>query len=107
MRLDGVALGGFWRSQNAGRGASTATATAASNQFSSQSKFVIKVTKTINHMKKSVLFLALIVLGVTSQSLLAGAPGGPGGSAPDGGTTAALLTVGVGGLAWVRKYFRR
>jgi hypothetical protein len=54
-------------------------------------------------MKKSVLFLVLITLGVTSQSLFAReiVP------TPDGGTTAALLTVGVGGLIWARRFFRR
>jgi len=58
-------------------------------------------------MKKSVLFLVLIALGVTSQSLLANGGGVPNGGAPDGGTTVALLSVGVGGLAWARKHFRR
>jgi hypothetical protein len=56
-------------------------------------------------MKKSVLFLVLIALGVSSQSLFAG--GGGFGNSPDGGTTAALLTIGVGGLVWVRRFFRR
>jgi hypothetical protein len=55
-------------------------------------------------MKKSVLFLVLIAVGVTSQSLLADDHGFP---VPDGGVTAALLTVGMGGLIWARRFFRR
>jgi hypothetical protein len=55
-------------------------------------------------MKKSVLFLVLITVGLTSQSLFAE---GGGFSSPDGGTTAALLTVAVGGLIWARRFFRR
>jgi hypothetical protein len=57
-------------------------------------------------MKKSILFLVLIALGATSQSLLANGGGVPGG-APDGGTTVALLSAGVGGLVWARRFFRR
>ncbi len=57
-------------------------------------------------MKKSVLFLVLLALAVSSQSLFAGG-GSFGGNAPDGGTTASLLTIGVGGLVWVRRFFRR
>jgi hypothetical protein len=56
-------------------------------------------------MKKSVLFLVLIALGATAQSLLAG--GGPQHPAPDSGTTVTMLSAGVGGLMWARKYFRR
>jgi hypothetical protein len=57
-------------------------------------------------MKKSLLFLVLIALAATSQSLLAFPAGGfP--STPDGGTTATLFAASVGGLVWARKYFRR
>ncbi|MGD1085075.1 MAG: VPDSG-CTERM sorting domain-containing protein [Verrucomicrobiota bacterium] len=55
-------------------------------------------------MKKSLLFLVLTALGVAAQSAFAGS-GGFG--APDGGTTAALLAMGLGGLVWARRYFRR
>jgi len=55
-------------------------------------------------MKKLSMFLVLTALVATSQSLFAGG-GGPG--APDGGTTAAMLTVGVGALVWARRHFRR
>jgi hypothetical protein len=58
-------------------------------------------------MRKSMLLLVLVALGVTAQSLLASGPPPPGGNAPDGGTTAALLTMGVGGLMWARRFFRR
>jgi hypothetical protein len=57
-------------------------------------------------MKKSMLFFVLLALGATSQSLLAH-PELPPGSLPDGGTTAALLAAGAGGLIWARRYFRR
>jgi len=55
-------------------------------------------------MKKSILFLALLALGVTSQSVIAS---GPPPNLPDGGTSAVLLTAGVGGLMWARRFFRR
>jgi hypothetical protein len=56
-------------------------------------------------MKKSVLFLVLIALGVASQSVFAAPNGGL--PTPDGGSTALLLTATVGGLSWVAKRIRK
>jgi len=56
-------------------------------------------------MKKSILLLALIVLGLTAQNSFAGFGSGP--TVPDGGTTALLLAVAVGGLGWCSKRLRR
>ena len=55
-------------------------------------------------MKKTLLFLVLLALGVGSQSAFA-LPQGSG--APDGGSTMLMLGVGVSGLAWVTKRLRR
>jgi hypothetical protein len=55
-------------------------------------------------MKKSVLFLIVILLGLTVESSFAGPQGFP---VPDGGSTALLLAAGVSGLAWCSKRLRR
>jgi hypothetical protein len=57
-------------------------------------------------MKKSLLFLVLVALSAMTQNLFA-TPPGPTSPTPDGGTTAALLTLGVGGLFCARRFFRR
>ena len=57
-------------------------------------------------MKKSLLLLVLVTLGVTAQSTFA-TPGAPPALAPDGGTSALLLTAAVGGLVWCKKTLSR
>jgi len=57
-------------------------------------------------MKKSLLLLVLITLGITSQSLLACGTNPPP-SVPDAASTAALLSVAFGGLVCLRNRFRR
>jgi len=54
-------------------------------------------------MKRTILFLMLLALGVGSQTAFA-APPPP---IPDGGSTMFMLGVGVTGLAWVTKRLRR
>jgi hypothetical protein len=54
-------------------------------------------------MKRTLLFLILLALGVGSQSAFALPPP----TAPDGGSTMFMLGVGVTGLAWVTKRLRR
>jgi len=57
-------------------------------------------------MKKSILFLVLVVSVIATQSTYARFDM-PTSTAPDGGTTAMLLTVAVGGMALCKKAFRR
>ena len=57
-------------------------------------------------MKKSVLFLILIALGTTAQSLMA-RTGPPTTPVPDSGTTAAILSLSAGALVWAKRFFRK
>jgi hypothetical protein len=57
-------------------------------------------------MKKSIMLLVLIALGLTIQSSFAMPVPGQG-QVPDGGATALMLTMGLGGLVWCKNRFRR
>ena len=57
-------------------------------------------------MKKSILFLVLVVSVIATQSTYAKIKIDKS-TVPDGGTTAVLLTVAVGGIALCKKAFRR
>ena len=56
-------------------------------------------------MKKSIMFLALLALGLTVQKVMAGGPPPP--RVPDGGSTALLLTSGIGALVWCKNRLSR
>jgi hypothetical protein len=58
-------------------------------------------------MKKSLLFVVLIALAATSQSLFAGVSFGPPIASPDGGSTAMMLSAGIGCVMWARSRFSR
>jgi hypothetical protein len=53
-------------------------------------------------MNKSMMLVVLIALGALSQSAFAGGP-----PLPDGGTSATMLSLALGGLVCVRRFFRR
>jgi hypothetical protein len=58
-------------------------------------------------MKKSIMFLVLLALALGANKALANGGGPPQITAPDGGSTALMLTAAVGGMTWCWKRLAR